>query len=136
MFQNAPNRPQISTAEQVQMVEQVVEIIQITTPRIVWLKRADLPIGIVEPSVETAEQLRHGQIRFRVSDIHRRVDEPRAAVSARDVVAAPQIAVKQGGLFRFNQAVIQVMRVRSGLKAYRCLLSVRTMASSCSLSKG
>src|SRR5690606_14992742 len=56
----------------------------------------DLLVRIVEDGREAAEEPGHRQVHFGVAGVHGGVDEPGAALTVAQEVAAPEIAVQQG----------------------------------------
>src|SRR5690606_21566176 len=97
-MQDALHRSGIAPSKEVQVVEQVVEVVDLSPLWIPRLKGPGLGIGLVEGRGERAEKLRHSQIGFPVAHGDGGVDEPRHASFADDVVSTPEIAVEKRAL--------------------------------------
>ena len=79
------------------MIQDVVEVVELTALRPTRRKRCRGLIRAVEGYAEATEQARHRQIRLPVAVVDRRVEEHRLTARAREPVAAPEIPVQERG---------------------------------------
>ncbi|CDH46496.1 hypothetical protein BN874_470003 [Candidatus Contendobacter odensis Run_B_J11] len=85
----------VAAAEQIEMVENVIQVVQRPPLRIAGSQRQRLPIGDVKGFRETAEQFGHRQVRLAVALVNRRIEDHRLAIRRAIGIAAPKIAVQQ-----------------------------------------
>src|SRR5437016_2246595 len=89
--------PGVSAPEQVGVIQDVVEVVELTALRPTRRKRCRGLIRAVEAFAGATEQARHRQIRLPVVVVDRRVEEHRLTARAREPVAAPEIPVQERG---------------------------------------
>ena len=80
-LQNGPALRPVASAEQVEVVEQVVEVVELAPRRVARVPRQRGVVGIVKGGRETAEELGHGEIRFAVTIVDRRINQHRLTVA-------------------------------------------------------
>jgi hypothetical protein len=71
----------VRAAEQVDVVENVVQVVQIAAPGIAGIERPFRLIGIVKAAVEAAEEFRHGDVGFAVAVVGGGIEDHRRVVS-------------------------------------------------------
>lgn len=106
--QNAGDGGVVGVAEEVEVVEQGIEVVEVTTLGIAGVQGAGFLVGIIEFASEAAEELGLGDVDFAEADTHGRVDEDGGAVWSCHDVAAPEVAVEQGREVGFDEAVFQM----------------------------
>ncbi len=106
--QDAGDGVEIGVAEQVEVVEQGVEVVEVAALGVAGVQGAGFLVGIVEFTGEAAEELGLGDVDFAEADAHGRVDEDGLASGACHDVAAPEVAVEQGREVGFDEAVLQM----------------------------
>jgi len=85
----------IAAAEEVQVVEHVVEVVELPADTVAQVDLERLVVRSVEIGRETAEELCHREIGLTVPVVHRRVEDDRRALGGEGDVARPQVAVEQ-----------------------------------------
>ena len=85
----------VTGAEQVEMVEQLVKVVDGQPIRPADIKSSRFHIGIVERSWKATEERCHAQFGFSPTIMCRRIDEGGLPALITDGVAAPQIAMDQ-----------------------------------------
>ncbi len=106
--QNAGDGVVVGVAEQVEVVEQRVEVVEVAALGVAGVQGAGFLVGIIEFAREAAEELGLGDVDFAEADAHGRVDEDGLASGACHDVAAPEVAVEQGREVGFYEAVFQM----------------------------
>lgn len=106
--QDAGDGGVVGVAEEVKVVEQGIEVVEVTTLGIAGVQGAGFLVGIIEFACEAAEELGLGDVDFAETDAHGRVDEDGLASGACHDVAAPEVAVEQGREVGFDEAVLQM----------------------------
>jgi hypothetical protein len=82
----------------IEVVYKVVQIVDLSAFFVSTLNRPRGAIGIVEPPIESTEQLRHRQICFTMAVIGCRIYEDRPSLSFDHIISSPEVPVKNGGL--------------------------------------
>src|SRR5262245_26323106 len=87
--------PRVSTAEEIRVIEHVIEVVQTAacTRRLI-----DGPAALirgVESAAETSEKMRHGEIRFPIAVVDRRIEDHRCTRRINPPVAAPEVAMQE-----------------------------------------
>src|SRR5262245_52142136 len=90
-----PRAPEVASAEQIQVVENVIEIVERASHRITAVERPSLAIGGLEGVAEAAEQLGHGNVGLAIARVDRGIEHDRRAVSQASGIAGPPIAVQK-----------------------------------------
>lgn len=80
------------------MVQQVIQVVQVSAFRISRVERPCLVVSLIEAGSEPPKQPGECQFRFTVAIIDRWVDQHRQAGGAAEDIARPQVAVQQAGL--------------------------------------
>jgi hypothetical protein len=91
--QNRVHTPAIALAEEVEMVEEMVEIVEVFTFLIARIQRPGSLIGGVKSRREAAEQFGKGQVGLAMAVVNGRVNQDRFAGGGDQPIATPQIAV-------------------------------------------
>jgi len=115
IFSDRTDHPSpVGRAEQVQMVQQVVEVVQIPSFRITGFKGPTAVVSLMETRGETAEEFRHGNVSLPMPIVNRRVDQPSPAVGSGHPVSSPQIPMEQAGtsFIRFGKEILQTIQNR------------------------
>src|SRR5437868_967777 len=81
----------VTAAEQIEMIEHVIQVIERLARGVAGVERPGLAIGGVEARGKSAEQFAHGDIGLAVAEVHRRVEDHRLAARGAGGVAAPEI---------------------------------------------
>lgn len=107
---DARDGSEIRAAEEVQVVEQMVQIVQVAPLRIARCQWCRLLIRIVERWLKSAEELRHRDVEFAIADRRGRIDQHSLAVRAEHDIAAPEIAMQQGRIRGFLQIRLEMIQ--------------------------
>lgn len=75
----------------------MVEVVEVAAVWVASVNGINFVIGAVKTLRETAEELGHGEVSFKVGHVGGGVQDPRFAVRTADGVAGPEIAVDKGG---------------------------------------
>ena len=86
---------QIAGAEQVQVIQHVVEVVKRTPQRIAVGERPRIAVRGMEVAAKSAEQLGHRDVGLAIADVDRRVEDDRRAIRQAGGVARPQVAVQE-----------------------------------------
>ena len=111
------------------MVQQVVEVIQVTALFISRLQGVDLSIRFIEGRVEPSKQFRHGEISFGVADVYSGVYQPGFAVRTGDEVTGPKITMEERGEREFYKMIFKVIEKIKGKQITPILLVKDNLAS-------
>ncbi len=90
------------------MIEELIQIVKIAPVFIPGTQIPELLIRFVERIRKASEQLRHSQIRLRVTIIHGGIDQPSLSVISRYVIPCPEIPVHEGRPFRLNKISVKM----------------------------
>ena len=82
--QNVPDRRIVSSPEHIQVIEELIQIVKIAPVFIPGTQIPELLIRFVERIRKASEQLRHSQIRLRVTIIHGGIDQPSLSPCTRE----------------------------------------------------
>lgn len=93
----------VGVAEEVEVIEQGIEVVEVATLGIAGVQRTGFLIGIIEFAGETAEELSHSEIDLAVADADGRIDKDGFTGGPCHDVAAPEVAVEQGGKSWFDE---------------------------------
>ena len=100
----------ITGAEEVQVVEHMIEVVDLTPLLVARHQQAALSVCPVERTGESAKELRHGNIRFGVSHINGRIDQNRSSVLVRHKVPTPEIPVQKRRMVRLREQLLQTVQ--------------------------
>ena len=95
LAENGVDGSTICFTEQIEVIEQMVNIIQITTLFIPRIQRPGMVICRIKYGWKPSEQLAESNVDFAVRIIDRWVDQDRLAFSGLQDVAAPKVAMNQ-----------------------------------------
>ena len=85
----------VAAAEEIQMVENVIQIVEVFSLLESVLKRKLVLVSRVKTSWETSEKLRKGEVGFAVAVVDRRVKNDGGSISQKADVTRPKVAVKK-----------------------------------------
>src|SRR5262245_40014941 len=85
----------IPLAEEIEMVEHVIQVVQHAPCLVPSADRTHFPVPLVEARPKAPEQLGHREIGFAVTVIDGRIEHDRGAIREEPSVPAPEVAVKQ-----------------------------------------
>lgn len=93
--------------EEIEMIQEMIQVIQVAAGFVSWLQGGAFSVGGIEILGKSAKQFCHGKVCLGMAHVGRRINQPCPAIPSCDDVARPKVAVKQGGVFRLYQKVLQ-----------------------------
>src|SRR5262249_48090973 len=90
---------EIASAEEIQVVEHVVEVVEGGARLPARLERPRRFVGAIERGVEAAEEPRHGDVRLAVAEVDGGVEDHRRSIGRGAPIATPEAAVQQRGVW-------------------------------------
>jgi hypothetical protein len=94
MLQNALALFEVSAAEQIQVVQDVVELIERKTVFVTGGQRRFLTIGLIKCRLEAPEEPRHRQVSLSMPVVNGRIYQAGLSAIINDIIPAPEITVK------------------------------------------
>ena len=85
---------EITAAEQIEMIEDVIEIIECFADGVTRIKWIYLAVSRIKNSGEPTKKFGHGDIRLAIAIIWSRVEQHRLARAVKIVITAPQVTVQ------------------------------------------
>ena len=103
--------PQVSAAEQVEVIQHVIQVVKADAPLVARRQGPGRFVGRIELGGEATKQLCHSKICFPVAEVHGRIEEHGFAGLEGTPIAAPQVTVQQR---RLRRVPAQDVRQASG----------------------